>query len=97
YQGQGTLGRRLLDGETKVRIYGEEHDVRCKVRKISGFSAHADWPELLASTRHLAGRFKQVFVVHVEDAHAESYAGRLRDAGFGDVVVPSKFDRVPIG
>lgn len=97
FQGQGTLGRRLLDGENKVRIYGDEHDVRCKVRSISGFSAHADWPELLASTRHLAGRCKQVFVVHGEDAPAEAYAGRLRDAGFGDVVVPSKFDRVPIG
>ena len=80
-----------------MRIFGEERDVRCKVRSISGFSAHADWPELLASTRHLAGRCKQVFVVHGEDAPAEAFAGRLRDAGFGDVVVPSKYDRVPIG
>ena len=96
FQGQGTLGRRLLDGEPTVRIFGEEHAVRCKVRSMPGFSAHADWPELLAASRHLVGRCKQVFVVHGEDDPAEAYAGRLRDAGFGSVVVPSKRDRVEI-
>ena len=79
-----------------MNIFGEPHDVKCKVRSIPGMSAHADWRELMAASRHLAGRCKQVFVVHGEDEPAEAYAGRLRDAGFRSVHVPSKFDRFEI-
>jgi metallo-beta-lactamase family protein len=96
YQAHGTLGRRLLDGERTVNIFGEPHDVHCKVRSMPGFSAHADWRELLAAARPLASRCQQVFVVHGEDEPAEAYAGRLRNAGFRSVVVPSKHDRVEI-
>jgi metallo-beta-lactamase family protein len=96
YQGHGTLGRRLLDGERQVNIFGEPHDVHCKVRSMPGFSAHADWRELLATARPLAGRCQQAFVVHGEDEPAEAYAGRLRAAGFRSVVVPSKHDVVEI-
>ncbi len=96
FQAQGTLGRRLLDGETKVRILGELHDVRCKIRMIPGFSAHADRRELLAATAHLAPRCRQVFVVHGEDEAAEAHAAQLRDAGFPSVAVPDKFDRVEL-
>lgn len=93
YQANGTLGRRLLDGEHRVRIYGEWHDVRCKVRSMHGFSAHADWRELMAVERPLAERCKQVFVVHGEDDAAEMMAKRLRNANFSEVHVPSKGDR----
>jgi metallo-beta-lactamase family protein len=96
YQAAGTLGRRLLEGHKEVHILGETHTVNCKVRSMPGFSAHADWRELLAATRPLAGRCKQVFVVHGEDEPAEAYAGRLRAAGFRDVVVPAKFDEIAL-
>jgi metallo-beta-lactamase family protein len=96
YQAQGTLGRKLLDGEKRVNILGEPHNVRCKVRSMPGFSAHADWPELLQASSHLAGRCKQVFVVHGEDGPAEAYASRLRDSGFRQVTVPNKLDRCEI-
>jgi metallo-beta-lactamase family protein len=96
YQAHGTLGRRLLDGEKLVNIYGEPHQVRCKVRSMYGFSAHADWRELLDAADHLVTRCKQVFVVHGEDQPAEAYATRLRDHGFREVVVPSKRDIVEI-
>jgi metallo-beta-lactamase family protein len=96
YQANGTLGRRLLNGEKVVNIFGEPHDVRCKVRSMSGFSAHADWRELTAAVSHLRGRCRQVFVVHGEDGPAETHAQRLRDHGFPQVVVPSKFDVVDV-
>ncbi len=96
YQAQGTLGRKLLDGHKQVNIFGDAYDVRCKVRSMPGFSAHADWRELMTATRPLAGRCKQVFVVHGEDEPAETYAGRLRSAGFASVYVPSKLDRIEI-
>ncbi|MBL8738395.1 MAG: MBL fold metallo-hydrolase [Planctomycetes bacterium] len=96
YQAQGTLGRRLLDGETSVNIFGEPHTVRCKVRNMPGLSAHADWRELLDGVEHLKKRCKQVFVVHGDEGPAETHAQRLRDAGFASVIVPSKYDVVDV-
>lgn len=96
FQAEGTLGRKLLDGQREVRILGDMYQVQCKVRSISGLSAHADWHELLESSRHLVGTCRQVFVVHGEQAPAEAYAGRLRDAGFRSVEVPAKGDRFEV-
>jgi metallo-beta-lactamase family protein len=93
YQADGTLGRKLLDGWQRVRILGEEFDVRCKVRFMSGFSAHADYQELLAATGRLRQTCRQVFVVHGEPQPAESYAEKLRHHGFSKVEVPAKGDR----
>ena len=47
YQGEGTLGAHLQAGARTVRIDGQPREVRCQVRSISGFSAHADESELL--------------------------------------------------
>ena len=47
YQGKGTLGAHLQAGATRVHLNGREVDVRCRVKSISGFSAHADEPQLL--------------------------------------------------
>lgn len=88
YMAQGTLGRRLVDGNEYVNIFGERYRVRCKVRSLLGLSAHADYKELLASLGHLAARPCKVFVVHGEEAPAIRFADRLRDAGFADVHVP---------
>jgi Cft2 family RNA processing exonuclease/predicted lipoprotein with Yx(FWY)xxD motif len=48
YQGEGTLGAHLQAGATTVKLDGQVRQVRCKIRSISGFSAHADEGELLA-------------------------------------------------
>jgi metallo-beta-lactamase family protein len=81
YQGEGTLGRHLQDGGTSARIDGEEYPVRCRVRSISGFSAHADQHEL----ETWLGRFgagdgppKTVFIVHGDPDAAEAFAARIR-------------------
>lgn len=96
WQAHGTLGRKLVDGVETVKIYGDEYRVRCKVRTMGGFSAHADYTELMAASRHLVDRCKQVFVVHGEDEPAEAHAARLTEAGFSEVHVPSKYDRIEV-
>jgi metallo-beta-lactamase family protein len=87
YQGEGTLGRHIQDGGKTARIDGQEIDVRCRVRVISGFSAHADQHELEAWLAHF-GRDgadgavpKRVFLVHGDPDAAEAFAGRVRDMG----------------
>ncbi len=72
YQGEGTLGAHLQAGTKTVRLDGVERQVRCQVRSISGFSAHADESELLDWLRHFAdgkaagaaGFPQTVFLVH---------------------------------
>ena len=58
YQGEGTLGRHLQEGGRTARIDGKEFPVRCRVRSVSGFSAHADEHELEAWLGHF-GRAKR--------------------------------------
>ena len=78
YQGEGTLGAHLQQGVKTARIDGQEYQVRCAVRSISGFSAHADEPQILAWLSHfIEGRKtgdpgvpRRVFIVH-GDAEAQ--------------------------
>jgi metallo-beta-lactamase family protein len=73
YQGVGTLGASLQAGAKKVKVEGQLVDVRCQIKSISGFSAHADEPQLLAWLRNFAtGKApRTVFLVHGEpDAQA---------------------------
>jgi metallo-beta-lactamase family protein len=72
YQGEGTLGAHLQAGAKTVKIDGQVRDVRCRVRSISGFSAHADESELLEWLSNFtrgkkpgdAGFPRHVFLVH---------------------------------
>ena len=95
YMARGTLGRRLVEKYEKVKIFGERYKVQCKVRSISGLSAHADYKELLRSFRHLAPRAR-VFVVHGEEEASLPFSDRLIDAGFQQVDVPVKREKFTI-
>ena len=72
YQGEGTMGAHLQQGAKEVRIDGQQREVRCQIRSISGFSAHADERELLEWLSHFAagkrpgdaGYPRRVFLVH---------------------------------
>ena len=78
YQGEATLGAQLQAGAKTARVDGQEYQVRCGVRSISGFSAHADEPQVLAWLSHfIEGRKtgddgvpRKIFIVH-GDADAQ--------------------------
>jgi len=84
YQAIGTLGRHLQDGGNEAWIDGAAWPVRCRVRTITGFSAHADAAELDAWIGHFGragqtdGRPRHVFVTHGERQAAGAFAGRIR-------------------
>lgn len=88
WQAPHTLGRRLVERQPTVRIFGQQYTRRATVEIISGFSAHADRNELLAYTAHLNGRLKQVFVVHGEKESALALADGIREQGVPHVLVP---------
>lgn len=67
YQAQGTLGRRLLEGEKLVTIHGEEIGVKADIRQIDGYSAHADQAGILLWLKHFKTLPKTIFLVHGEE------------------------------
>ncbi len=88
YQAAGTLGRRVADGEKEVKVLGQWVPVRCNVTKIGGFSAHADWQEVIRWLRDLPGPPRRLFVTHGEVGSATAMAKRIRDEFNWTVDVP---------
>lgn len=91
FQAENTLGRRILDGHRRVRIFGEEYDVRARVARVEGYSAHADSEELRAWARHLdRQRLQGIFLVHGEADAAHALSGLLHKEGFRSIEVPER-------
>jgi metallo-beta-lactamase family protein len=86
YQGEGTLGAQLQEGAKQVRIDGQSLDVGCQVRSISGFSAHADEPELLAWLRNFTVAPKLTFIVHGDPAAQTAFEPKVNALGFATKV-----------
>jgi len=93
YQAAGTTGRRLLERESEVKILGQWVPVRCNVVKIGGFSAHADWQEVLRWLSDLVEPPRQTFVTHGEVESATAMAERIRERFGWTVEVPKYGDR----
>jgi metallo-beta-lactamase family protein len=96
YQSAGTIGRRVADGEKQVKVLGQWIPVRCAIEKIGGFSAHADWKEVIRWLEGLPSPPKRVFVTHGEPDAAEAMAHRIRERFGWQVEVPQYGERVSL-
>lgn len=90
FQAEGTLGRRLVDGAKRVRIFGQDIPVRAAIHTVGGLSAHADLPALLGWSAHFRKPPARTFVVHGESSTALAFAERLRAEHGWDVTVPEQ-------
>jgi metallo-beta-lactamase family protein len=103
YQGQGTMGAHLQAGATSVKLDGQVREVRCQVRSISGFSAHADEGEILAWLANFgAGKApgdpgfpRRIFLVHGDPEAQLALEPKVRELGF-DAHVPHWHERVAL-
>ena len=83
FQGEGTLGRALLDGAKSVKLFGEEIAVKAKVVNFQGLSSHADRDHLLAWIQNVkAPKPQHVFVVHGDREVAPYFAQSIESLGF---------------
>jgi metallo-beta-lactamase family protein len=78
FAAEGTLARRIIDGEEQVNIFGDDIPVRATIHTIGGFSAHADQSELLAWHRQ-TGHPQATYLVHGEEQAMRVFAGQLED------------------
>ena len=81
YQGEGTLGRALLEGAKTVKLFGEEIAVRARIVNFKGLSSHADRDHLLEWVGRIAPAPRQVFVVHGDAPVTELFAEDLNQRG----------------
>jgi metallo-beta-lactamase family protein len=96
FQAPNTLGRRIVERQPEVRIFGRSYQLKAEVVVLNGLSSHADHADLLRSLGSLAGTARQVRLVHGEPERAEALAEGLRGAGFTDVAVPDRGDTVTL-
>ena len=82
FQSPGTLGRRLLDGAEKVKLFGEEIAVKAKIVNFQGLSSHADHDHLIEWIKAFDPKPTHVFVVHGDEDVAPVFAEELCSLGF---------------
>lgn len=97
YQAAGTLGRRVADGQKQVKVLGQWIPVRCRIEKIGGLSAHADWKEVVRWLEGMPSAPRRVFVTHGEPEAATAMARHIRERFGWETEVPQygeKFELV---
>ncbi|MFA4916727.1 MAG: MBL fold metallo-hydrolase [Syntrophales bacterium] len=96
FQAEGSLGRSIVNGAKKVRIFNEDVVVRAKVHTIGGFSAHADKKELLTWIGHFKNPKLEVFVVHGEESVCLDFAESVQNSLYLQVNVPQWLETVTL-
>ena len=95
FQAENTLGRKLVDGQDAVTIFGEPFRVRAEVRRADGYSAHADQAELVSWANRIREKsaLKRVYLVHGEEASCVALAKVLSEqADAPPVEIPTRGD-----
>ena len=89
YQAPGTLGRKIVDGEKKVKIFGEEIAVNARIEYIEGYSGHADQEWLLNFVYSFITKPKHIFLVHGEPEGQEVLKEKIIETTEIPVTIPS--------
>jgi metallo-beta-lactamase family protein len=92
FQAEHTLGRKILEGQPVVPIFGDEYPVKAKVMKINGYSAHADHDGLTKwlETAQDKSNLQKLFIVHGEVDSATALAQAAREQGVPTIHVPAR-------
>lgn len=88
YQAPGTLGRAIVDGAKKVKIFGEEIAINARIEYIEGYSGHADQTWLLNFMYSFTNPPKQVFLVHGEPEGQKILKAKIEETTEVKVTIP---------
>jgi metallo-beta-lactamase family protein len=90
YQAQGTLGRRLIEKQSTVRILGKELRVRAKIDKLNALSAHADQGEIIKWLSNFKQPPKKTFIVHGEPGPQAALQTKIKEVLGWDTAIPKR-------
>ena len=91
YQSEGTLGRKLLEGADRVRLFGEDIAVHANIVSLAGISGHADRDMLLSWLENQTGA-RKIYVNHGDDEVCDTFAAAIREALKVEAVAPYSGD-----
>lgn len=95
YMAENTLGKKIVDRQPVVKIFGEEYHLHAEVVKINAFSAHADKNELISFIRQCNSKLKQIFIVHGDMDQSEPFTESLKQSGL-PAYLPQKDETVEL-
>lgn len=90
YQAQGTLGRKLVDGAKRVKIFGEDISVNARIEMLEGFSGHADKNGLLEWLGGFNKKPSKVFIVHGEEESMIEFSSEIKNKFNIETIIPEK-------
>jgi metallo-beta-lactamase family protein len=96
YQAVGTLGRKLVDGASMVKIFGDDIAVKAQIHTLGGFSAHAGRDQLLDWARNLQPAAPRVYLVHGEADTMQSLQRHLAGELQWDAAIPEMGETIEI-
>jgi metallo-beta-lactamase family protein len=98
FQAQHTLGRRLIERRSRVKVFGIERDVVAQVHVLNGLSAHADQDDLVAFARAIAsaGTLRGIALVHGEDGARRTLEQVLVREGLPEVTQAEQGKRLTL-
>jgi len=88
YQAEGTLGRKIVDGVKRVKIFGEEVAINARIEYIEGYSGHADQEGLLRFINSFSKKPKNIFLVHGEKEGQVTLKNKIEEKYNIDVIIP---------
>lgn len=91
YQAEGTRGRKLLEGERELKVYGKEVPFKMEVVEIEGLSAHADHNELLDWLKDLESKPEHIFITHGESESAMALKEGIKEEYSWDAEIPELY------
>ena len=92
YQAEGTRGRKLLEGEKELKVYGKTVSFQMEVAEIQGLSAHADHAELIDWMSKIKNKPARIFIVHGEKEGAEALQKGIKETYGWDAEIPQLYN-----
>ena len=91
YQAEGTRGRKLLEGDKELKVYGKWVPFHMEVAEIEGLSAHADHKELIEWMGKIKNTPERIFIVHGEKESAEALQKGIKETYQWDSEIPQLY------
>jgi len=96
YQAEGTRGRTIMEGAESVKIHGQQVAVKAHIEQISGFSAHADYNEILAWLSSFNEAPRKIFIVHGEASQSAALSERIHTNFNWETAIPKYLESVEL-